>query len=117
MAKPYIPNRGDIVWVELDPQVGREQAGRRPALVLSEHSYNRSTGLAVCCPITSQQKFYPFEVELPTGLPISGVILSDHIKSIDIPGRIQKHICTAPDEVIARVVKRITLLISASKQS
>lgn len=116
MAAKYIPHRGDIVWINLNPQIGREQAGRRPALVLSDSSYNRLTGLAVCCPITSHEKSYPFEVVLPAGLPIKGVILCDHIKNLDIQGRIKKYICTLPEETMTKVVKRITLLISPSEK-
>lgn len=70
----YIPERGDAIWITLDPQVGHEQAGRRPALVLSPSAYNGRVGLALCCPITSQVKNYPFEVPLPAGSPISGVV-------------------------------------------
>jgi mRNA interferase MazF len=112
MQRKYIPDRGDIVWLNLDPQVGREQVGRRPALVLSDKEYNSLTGLAVCCPITSQEKYYPFEVSIPKGLPISGVILCDHIKNLDIRGRIEKFICKLPPDTVAKVVKRVTLLIS-----
>ena len=67
------PARGHLVWISLDPQAGHEQAGRRPALVLSGEEYNRATGLALVCPVTSQSKGYPFEVPLPPGLPVSGV--------------------------------------------
>lgn len=79
----YVPRRGDIVWLSLDPQAGHEQAGRRPAFVLSPENYNRKTGLFLACPITSKMKGYPFEVMLPDGLAVSGVILSDQIKSLD----------------------------------
>lgn len=112
MSKSYTPSRGDIVWLNFDPQAGKEQSGKRPALVLSDKSYNKITGLAVCCPITSQIKNYPFEVLLPDGLPIQGVVLSDHVKSIDIRARLHKYICSIPEDVLAKVVKRITLLIS-----
>jgi mRNA interferase MazF len=77
------PDRGDLVWVDFDPQAGREQAGRRPALVLSALAYNRRAGLAVMCPITSRRKGYPFEVSLPDGLPLGGVVLVDHVRSLD----------------------------------
>ena len=73
----YVPNRGDVVWVTLNPQAGHEQAGRQPALVLSPATYNSKVGLAILCPITSQIKGYPFEVLIPAGLKISGAILSD----------------------------------------
>ncbi len=79
----YIPKRGDIVWLNLTPQSGREQSGRRPVLVLSPKSYNQKVGLALICPITNQAKGYAFEVEITRGLRIKGVILSDHVKSAD----------------------------------
>ena len=79
----YIPERGDAVWITLDPQAGHEQAGRRPALVLSPSAYNGRVGLALCCPITSQVKGYPFEVPLPVGSPVSGVVGADQVKSLD----------------------------------
>ncbi|MGO9452345.1 MAG: endoribonuclease MazF [Candidatus Binataceae bacterium] len=79
----YVPQRGDIVYVDFDPQAGREQKGRRPALVLSPHEYNRRTGLAIACPVTSRIKGYPFEVQIPAGGKVHGVVLADHIKSLD----------------------------------
>src|SRR5947199_10236049 len=81
--KSYIPERGDAVWISLDPEAGHEQAGRRPALVLSPSSYNRKAELALVCPITNQVKGYPFEVAVPQGLAVSGVILADQVKSLD----------------------------------
>lgn len=82
-----IPQRGDLIWLDFDPQAGHEQAGRRPAIVLSEHEFNEVTGFAVVCPITSQVKDYPFEVKLPEALPISGVVLTDQLKSLDVRQR------------------------------
>jgi len=79
----YVPQRGDLVWLSFDPQAGHEQAGRRPAFVLSPESYNRKTGLLMACPVTSKVKGYPFEVALTGGSPVSGVILADQIKSLD----------------------------------
>jgi len=79
----YVPRRGDAVWLNFNPQSGHEQAGRRPALVLSPEEYNRKTGLAIFCPITSQVKGYPFEVKLPAGLTVTGVVLADQVKSLD----------------------------------
>jgi mRNA interferase MazF len=79
-----IPTRGDLVWLDFDPQAGREQAGRRPAIVLSESAFNELTGFAFVCPITSQSKDYAFEVPLPMDLPISGVVLTDQMKSLDV---------------------------------
>ncbi len=79
----YIPQRGDAVWINFNPQAGDEQAGRRPAIVLSPQSYNQKVGLCLFCPITNQVKGYPFEVVIPTGLAVTGVVLSDQIKSLD----------------------------------
>jgi mRNA interferase MazF len=81
-AGAYVPDRGDVVWISLDPRSGHEQAGRRPALVLSPVAYNRKVGLALFCPITGQVKGFPFEVPLPAGLAVTGVILSDQVKSL-----------------------------------
>src|SRR3990172_1318707 len=83
VASRYVPDRGDAVWLQFDPRLGHEQAGRRPALVLSPRTYNSRVGLALFCPITSQVKGYPFEVPLPTGLRIRGCVLADQIKSLD----------------------------------
>lgn len=77
------PRRGDAVWITFDPQAGHEQARRRPAVILSPTAYNGQVGLAILCPITNQIKGYPFEVQIPTGLAISGVILADQVKSLD----------------------------------
>ena len=79
----YVPERGDIVWISLNPQAGHEQAGRRPAVVVSPKSYNGKVGLGLFCPITSQVKGYPFEVAVPQGLPVGGVVLADQVKSLD----------------------------------
>ena len=81
--KVYIPKRGDVIWISLDPQAGHEQAGRRPALVLSPEVYNAPAGLALICPISNQAKGYPFEVQIPAGLSVTGVILADQLKSVD----------------------------------
>ena len=83
MTEAYVPERGDLVWLSFDPQAGHEQAGRRPALVLTRSSYNRRSVLAVVCPVTRTAKGYPFEVALPDGGPVSGVVLADHIRSVD----------------------------------
>jgi mRNA interferase MazF len=79
----YVPERGDIVWISLSPQAGHEQAGRRPAVVVSPRSYNGKVGLGLFCPITSQVKGYPFEAAVPHGLPVGGVVLADQVKSLD----------------------------------
>ena len=107
------PNRGDIIWVSFTPQAGHEQAGRRPALVISPRVYNSKVGLLLACPITTQVKGYPFEVAIPAGLPVSGVVLSDQIRSLDWRARQAALICAAPPEVISEVLaKAVTLLHS-----
>ena len=83
MARAYAPDRGDIVWLQFDPQAGHEQAGHRPALVISPRAYNRKVGLALCCPITNQVKGYPFEVVLPAASKANGAVLADQVKSLD----------------------------------
>ena len=111
MAKQYVPARGDIVWLRFNPQSGHEQAGRRPALVVTPRAYNGTVGLALVCPITSRVKGYPFEVLLPDGGEVSGAILSDQVKSLDWRTREAKLIETVSDEVMEAVVKRITTLL------
>jgi mRNA interferase MazF len=107
----YVPERGDVVWITFNPQAGHEQAGRRPAVVLSPKAYNGKVGLALLCPITSQKKGYPFEVALPEGLPIGGVILSDQVKNLDWKARNAEKACSLPDEVITIVLQRVKALI------
>ena len=108
---PFVPQRGDVVWITLNPQAGHEQAGRRPAVILSPQAYNAKVGLALLCPITSQVKGYPFEVAIPSGLPVAGVILSDQIKSLDWRARRAEWACSLPPETIAEVLaKSLTLL-------
>ena len=107
----YIPERGDAVWITLDPQAGHEQAGRRPALVLSPAAYNGRVGLALLCPITSQVKGYPFEVPLPAGLPVAGVVGADQVKSLDWRARKVARIGAVPEEVVAEVVRRLQTLL------
>jgi mRNA interferase MazF len=107
----YVPRRGDIVWVSLNPRKGHEQAGQRPALVLSPEAYNRKVGLALLCPITSQMKQYPFEVLLPAGLKATGVVLADQVKSVDWRARGLKRIDVAPDKVLREVVGKLSVLV------
>jgi len=102
-----IPSRGDLIWLDFDPQAGREQAGRRPAIVLSGSSFNEITGFAFVCPITSQSKDYAFEVPLPMDLPISGVVLTDQMKSLDVRKRRIKMIShISPDSDTMRLILR-----------
>lgn len=108
---PTCPDRGHLVWISLDPQSGHEQAGRRPAIVLSPAGYNRPLGLALFCPITSQVKGYPFEVPVPKGLVVSGVVLADQVKCLDWRSRRADYAGRAPDELVDEVVRRLGLLI------
>ena len=110
-AVRYVPERGDLLWLTFDPQAGHEQAGRRPALVLSPAAYNRRANLALVCPITTQAKGYPFEVALPTGLPVSGVVLADHLKSADLTARRAEFVAKASAEVLAEVTAKIRPLL------
>lgn len=92
----YIPQQGDIAWINFMPQVSPEQSGRRPSLILSRNSYNQTVGLALICPITSRIKGYPSEVPIPSGLPITGMVLADQVKSLDWQNRQIEFICEAP---------------------
>ena len=92
----YVPERGDVVWLTFDPHAGHEQAGRRPAVVVSPRAYNGKVGLALFCPVTGKRKGYPYEVEIPPALTISGVILSDQLKSLDWRARKAQYICRLP---------------------
>jgi mRNA interferase MazF len=115
MARRYVPARGDAVWITFNPQAGHEQAGRRPALVVSPASYNGKVGLAVLCPITSQVKGYPFEVTIPSGLKVGGVVLSDQVKSLDWRMRRAEFICKVPRQTISEVIDKVgALLLSDS---
>ena len=107
----YVPKRGDLVWLTFDPQAGHEQAGRRPAFVLSPEAYNRKTGLFLACPVTSRVKGYPFEVALPAGMAVGGVILADQIKSLDWKERKAQFAAKAAGEIIEEVVALILPLI------
>src|SRR5258708_4669106 len=112
MSAGYVPVRGDFVWLEFSPQAGHEQAGHRPAFVISPEPYNRKTGLALVCPITTQIKGYPFEVVLPEGLKVKGAILSDQIKSLDWRARRAVFIGRAPAPFTAEVLAKASTLIS-----
>jgi mRNA interferase MazF len=107
----YTPDAGDLVWLSFSPRASREQAGRRPALVLSPSAYNAKAQLCVVTPITSEAKGYPFEVLLPQGLPVSGVVLSDHVKSADWAARRIKFISKAPIQVVNQVRAKLKPLL------
>lgn len=108
----YVPQRGDAVWINFNPQVGHEQAGHRPAVVVSPGAYNSKTRLAILCPITSQVKGYPFEVTIPTGLDVTGVILADQVKSMDWRARNAALICPLPTEIVDVVLQRVETLLA-----
>jgi len=110
-SKKYIPDRGDIAWLLFNPQLGREHAGRRPAIVISPKEYNQKVGLAIFCPITSQIKDYPFEVKINIKNKVQGVILSDQVKSLDWRIRDADFITKADKNIIKEVLEKISLLI------
>ena len=112
MPLPYVPDRGDLVWLQFSPHAGHEQAGHRPAFVVSPRAYNKRVGLALCCPVTKQVKGFPFEVVLPAGLRVAGAILADQVKSLDYKARKAKRIAKAPDEVVGEVLAKIAPLVS-----
>jgi mRNA interferase MazF len=107
----YVPRRGDAVWLQFNPQAGSEQAGRRPAVVISPEAYNGRVGLMICCPITNQQKGYPFEVALPDGVGVTGVILSDQVKSLDWRARQADFITALSDDVVEDVLAKLRTLL------
>ena len=113
MSGRYVPERGDIVWLQFTPQAGHEQAGHRPALVISPRAYNRRVGLALFCPVTAEVKGYPFEVELPADLEATGAILSDQVKSLDWRVGKAKRVCTVPREVLDETIARILALVDS----
>jgi mRNA interferase MazF len=108
----YIPERGDAIWLDFDPPTGREQAGRRPALVLSPATYNRKSSLALVCPIMSHAKGYPFESTVPEGLPIRGVVLSDQIRRLDWQERRAKRIARVPEILLQDVTAKLAALLA-----
>jgi len=112
VKKEYIPERGDAVWITFNPQAGHEQAGRRPAVVLTPAAYNGKVGLAILCPITSKIKGYPFEVVIPNHLPISGAVLSDQVKSLDWQVRKAELICALPEDTVAEILQKIGALLA-----
>ncbi|MBF6649123.1 MULTISPECIES: endoribonuclease MazF [unclassified Methylobacter] len=111
MAATYIPERGDLVWIAFDPQAGHEQAGRRPGLVITPHAYNAKAGLALICPVTSQVKGYPFEVALPVGGRVGGVVLADQVRSLDWAARQAEKASKVDGNVLAEVLAKIEALI------
>ena len=110
MAASYIPEAGDIVWLHFDPQAGHEQAGHRPALVVSPAAYNAKTGLMLCCPMTTKIKGYPFEVII--GANPAGAVLADQIKSLDWVARKTSYKAKITIAQLEEIRKKATLLIA-----
>ena len=110
VARAYVPDAGDLVWLTFDPQAGHEQR-RRPALILSPRTYNAKTRLALACPVTSQVKGYPFEVSLPAGGTIRGAVLADHVKNLDWEARRVRFEAKAPADVVVDVRERLRALL------
>jgi mRNA interferase MazF len=110
-GRSYVPDRGDIVWLQFNPQAGHEQAGHRPALVLSPASYNRRSGLMLCCPMTSQRKGYPFEVVNAVDTDRESVVLADQVKSLDWKVRKAVKKGTASIDVIAETLSKLQTLL------
>ena len=113
MARNYVPNAGDIVWVDFTPQAGHEQAGHRPALVLSSATYNSAAGMMVCCPMTSQIKGYPFEVAIRGGRGLPGVVLADQVKSLDWRARNVRYKSKAAARELSEVRAKVVAVIGA----
>lgn len=109
--RSYVPDRGDIVWLQFNPQAGHEQAGHRPALVLSPASYNRRSGLMLCCPMTSQRKGYPFEVVIADDPERVSVVLADQVKSLDWKVRKAMKKGTASEEVVGGTLSKLQTLL------
>jgi mRNA interferase MazF len=107
----FIPDRGDVVWINLDPQAGHEQAGVRPVLVLSPSAYNGRVGLMVCCPITTRSKGYPFEVLIKDNLKVSGVILADQVKSLDWKARGAKKKARISEDELSETLNKLKTVI------
>ncbi len=107
----YVPERGDAVLLDFNPQAGHEQAGRRPALVVSPVSYNKKVGLAIFCPITNQVKGYPFEIVIPNGYKVTGAILSDQVKNLDWKSRKASRICTLDEAIVEDVLRKVAALL------
>lgn len=108
----YIPERGDVVWIDLDPQAGHEQSGHRPALVLSPVAYNSKVGLMLCCPITTQSKGYPFEVALENTGSVRGVVLADQVKSLDWQVRNARKKGIVTKAVLNETLKKLQVLLN-----
>ena len=112
-TKPGDPDAGDFIWIDLVPTRGHEQAGRRPALVLSPRAYNRKVDLCIACPVTNQAKGYPFEVQIPSGHAVSGVVLADQVRSLSWAERNAAFVAQVPRDVLNDVRDKLATLIGA----
>ena len=117
MSYNWVPQSGDLIFIDFDPHAGREQAGTRPALVISQSTYNAKAGLAIVCPITNQMKGYPFEVPIPEGQKIRGVVLADQVKCLDWKVRRARRVQTAPRSVLDTVRQYIALILGMKQTS
>lgn len=111
-ARGFVPERGDVVWLTMNPQAGHEQAGRRPAVTLSPATYNGRVGLGLFCPVTSQVKGYPFEVVLPSRLKVAGAVLADQLRSLDWRARKAALICRIPASTVEEILKKASTLLT-----
>jgi mRNA interferase MazF len=111
----HLPSAGDVIWVDLDPIAGTEQAGRRPALVLTPRSYHEKSRRSVICPITSKVRAWPWEVRLSEGLKTQGVVLVDQLRTIDRTERMHGFIEAVPDQVLAEVLGRLASLLGVTR--
>jgi mRNA interferase MazF len=111
MVGRYVPAQGDIVFLQFNPQSGQEQAGARPAIVLSPRIYNQKVGLMIACPVTAKSKGYPMEVPLPPSMKTHGVILADHVKSLDWRARKARFIERAPKQTLAQVLRLLLIVL------
>jgi len=108
----YVPHRGDVVWINFDPQAGHEQGGRRPGIVLSPRSYNKPSGLALFCPVTSRAKKYPFEVPLPVDAPVAGVVLVDQLRNLDWRARQISFIGVLDEDTLVELMEKLRPLVA-----
>lgn len=108
----YVPERGDIIWISLSPSGGQGRTGRCPAVVLSPQGYNSRVGLAIVCPISAHIKGYPFEVPLPSGLPVEGAILADQARSLDWRARRAEPVCSLPAADAEEVLGKLRALLA-----
>lgn len=114
-SRRYVPDRGEVVWISFTPQAGHEQTGRWPVLVISPVAYNGKVGLVLLCPITSQVKGYPFEVQLPGDLPVSGAILADQVKSLDWKIRRAERLCVVPETAVVEALDKLMPLLQLQR--